>query len=459
MSASRSCRLLAVPVALLALLALALPAAADDIADAERQAREAQRRVGSATEQAAQLRARVEAAAARLTEGTRRLDDGRTELEQVRAQATQTRADAAAAEAQAGTARRRLGIVVAEAYRTPVPDGNMIGLTFDPELLRDAALAQADLDHIRGNKQDLLVDADAARVRADGLVRQTAALEADAAARERSLADQVTQLSSLARSQQQEFDGAAAALAAAQQDSRDAADQVVQEKAAEAARRAAAARAAAARAAAAKAAAARAQAATARAQAAREAAAREAAAGRAAAAAAARAEAARQEELAARRRASAASAAAPAPSSGSSGSSGSGGASCAGGSVAGYPNGYLPESALCPLHGAPGHRLRADAAAAFNRMTAAHTLCVTDSYRSYAAQVDVYSRKPDLAAVPGTSNHGLGQAVDLGCGAQSFGTPMYSWLKANAGRFGFMHPSWAEPGGSRPEPWHWEYVG
>ena len=135
------------------------------------------------------------------------------------------------------------------------------------------------------------------------------------------------------------------------------------------------------------------------------------------------------------------------------------GATCAGASTDGYPNGMLPESALCPLDVGGGHRLRADAAAAFNRLYAAGGPCVTDSYRTYAGQVDVFRRKPDLAAVPGTSNHGWGVAVDFGCGADSFDSPAYAWLKSNAGRFGFAHPLWAEPGGSRPEPWHWEYVG
>ncbi|MCW2614042.1 MAG: D-alanyl-D-alanine carboxypeptidase, partial [Frankiales bacterium] len=129
-----------------------------------------------------------------------------------------------------------------------------------------------------------------------------------------------------------------------------------------------------------------------------------------------------------------------------------------------YANGFLEASALCPLVGASG-ALRADAAAAFARMTAAHRadrgsgLCVTDSYRPYAAQVSVYRRKPHLAAVPGTSRHGLGIALDLGCGVQRFGSASYRWMKANGPRFGWVHPGWAEPGGSMPEPWHWEYVG
>ncbi len=54
---------------------------------------------------------------------------------------------------------------------------------------------------------------------------------------------------------------------------------------------------------------------------------------------------------------------------------------------------------------------------------------------------------------------GGGIALDLGCGAERFDTPTYQCLKANAPRYGWHHPTWAEPDGSRPEPWHWEYVG
>jgi hypothetical protein len=133
------------------------------------------------------------------------------------------------------------------------------------------------------------------------------------------------------------------------------------------------------------------------------------------------------------------------------------GGSCAGAATAGAPNGFLPTSSLCPIGG--GQLLRADAARAFLQMAAARPQCVTDSYRSYARQVSVFARKPELAAVPGTSNHGLGVAVDLGCGAERFGSDAFLWLKANAGRYGWVHPAWAEPGGVTPEPWHWEYVG
>jgi cell wall-associated NlpC family hydrolase len=130
----------------------------------------------------------------------------------------------------------------------------------------------------------------------------------------------------------------------------------------------------------------------------------------------------------------------------------------------GYPNGLIPPSAMCPL-GLAGHSLRCDAAAAYRAMSAAFAssfgtpICITDSYRTYASQVRLYGEKPALAAVPGTSTHGWGLAVDLCGGIESFGTPAYAWMTANAGRFGFLHPAWAAPGGGREEPWHWEYAG
>jgi cell wall-associated NlpC family hydrolase len=130
----------------------------------------------------------------------------------------------------------------------------------------------------------------------------------------------------------------------------------------------------------------------------------------------------------------------------------------------GFPNGLIPPSAMCPL-GVAGHVLRCDAAAAYQAMSSAFAgafgtpLCLTDSYRSYAGQVQLYGEKPALAAVPGTSNHGWGLAVDLCGGVERFGTPQYGWMLANAGRFGFVHPGWADPGNGREEPWHWEYAG
>ena len=138
---------------------------------------------------------------------------------------------------------------------------------------------------------------------------------------------------------------------------------------------------------------------------------------------------------------------------------------CAATADGAYANGFLPPEMLCPLRTAPGQQLAAQAAAAFDQLSTLHVqafgkpLCVTDSYRSYAEQIDVFARKPSLAATPGRSQHGWGLALDLCGGVERFDTAAFMWMKANAPSYGFIHPDWAEPGGGRPEPWHWEFVG
>lgn len=79
------------------------------------------------------------------------------------------------------------------------------------------------------------------------------------------------------------------------------------------------------------------------------------------------------------------------------------------------------------------------------------------AYRTYDEQVDLKEQKPDLAATPGTSNHGWGTAIDVN--GLDYGTPAYNWLMKNGKRFGWENPEWAVQGGSKEEPWHWEYIG
>ncbi|RMI14188.1 hypothetical protein EBM89_01590 [Cellulomonas triticagri] len=130
-----------------------------------------------------------------------------------------------------------------------------------------------------------------------------------------------------------------------------------------------------------------------------------------------------------------------------------------------YDNGQIPASALCELDFAPGQQLRCDAAEALEQLNVEFAaafgtnLVITDSYRSYSQQVACRRQKGSLCATPGTSNHGGGVAVDLGGRAYSFGTDQHDWMLANAERFGWTLPSWARATGSKPEPWHWEFVG
>ncbi len=120
----------------------------------------------------------------------------------------------------------------------------------------------------------------------------------------------------------------------------------------------------------------------------------------------------------------------------------------------GYGNGQIPATALSTIEGT-AHRLWAPAARSFEEMRTAAagdgvTIGITDSYRSYDAQVDVAARKGlysqgGLAAVPGTSNHGWGMALDLDLDATA-----QAWMREHADEYGFVE---AVP----REPWHWEY--
>lgn len=129
----------------------------------------------------------------------------------------------------------------------------------------------------------------------------------------------------------------------------------------------------------------------------------------------------------------------------------------------GFENGRIPIDKLCELSFAVGHYTRCDAASAVEDLNASYReefgtdLEVTDSYRSYEQQVATKRAKGHLAAVPGTSNHGWGTALDLGGGINQFGTTQHRWMQENAARFGWVHPQWAQADGSKPEPWHWEF--
>lgn len=129
-----------------------------------------------------------------------------------------------------------------------------------------------------------------------------------------------------------------------------------------------------------------------------------------------------------------------------------------------YANGELPGDVLCMATPAGG-LLRCDAAVSLRLLAAAYEadlgeeLCLTDTYRSRAGQLDVASRKPTLAAAPGTSMHGWGVAVDVCGGAESFGTAEHDLLVDQGPTYGWVQPGWAQSGGSKPEPWHFEFVG
>lgn len=134
-----------------------------------------------------------------------------------------------------------------------------------------------------------------------------------------------------------------------------------------------------------------------------------------------------------------------------------------GSSTAGFANGRIPPGILCPIEFAPGHRLRCDAAerlAALNlefQERFGRSLPITDSYRTYDAQVQLRVVKPALAAIPGTSNHGWGIAVDFGVPINTGRSAEYHWLRVHGPDYGWDNPVWARFDGSKPEPWHFEF--
>lgn len=133
--------------------------------------------------------------------------------------------------------------------------------------------------------------------------------------------------------------------------------------------------------------------------------------------------------------------------------------------IGGYANGRLPAAVLCELPGGSGEVLRADAAVSFVGLAAGYQaafgepICLTDGYRTLGEQQQLRRTKPRFAARPGSSEHGWGLAVDLSCGVQSFRSDRHAWLVAHAAEHGWFLPEWAQRGGARPEPWHWEYAG
>lgn len=120
-------------------------------------------------------------------------------------------------------------------------------------------------------------------------------------------------------------------------------------------------------------------------------------------------------------------------------------------------NGIFTDANTDPI---PGGRLWPEAAATWNAMRAAFIADggepdhfrpggPASSARSIPQQRFFYANRPPAAAVPGTSNHGWGVAVDIPF------PDAQAWLRRNAHRFGW---SWDE-GARVGEPWHWRYVG
>lgn len=134
----------------------------------------------------------------------------------------------------------------------------------------------------------------------------------------------------------------------------------------------------------------------------------------------------------------------------------------------GQTNGKVPAALMSPVQAsvAGSGYLRDDAARQYLSLSLAfrsavgRSLTITEGYRSYERQVDYWNRYQagtgNLAAYPGTSNHGWGISCDFGAGVETAGTAAKRWMDANAPSYGWQPTG---NGFSRPEPWHFDYSG
>ncbi|PFG34587.1 M15 family metallopeptidase [Sanguibacter antarcticus] len=134
-------------------------------------------------------------------------------------------------------------------------------------------------------------------------------------------------------------------------------------------------------------------------------------------------------------------------------------------------NGNIPASQMTQLSwghdtaGTPQY-LRTQAAQALDQLNQAYraqfgsNLDLDLTYRSYASQVAMRNELGTIAAVPGTSTHGTGNALDVPeWSCYAFGSVRRDWLVTNGPSYGWVSPSWAREGSSNPEYWHYEYTG
>jgi D-alanyl-D-alanine carboxypeptidase len=153
------------------------------------------------------------------------------------------------------------------------------------------------------------------------------------------------------------------------------------------------------------------------------------------------------------------------------------------------PNNYQPSDLIYPdipftfAQKAEKRQMRAEAGAAIEKLFAGakqqgvHLLGVS-AYRSYASQTalfnyyvekDGYEAARTYSAVPGTSEHETGLAIDVTggdgtCAAEDCfeGTKEASWLQDHAAEYGFIirYPKGKDSiTGYQYEPWHLRYVG
>ena len=148
------------------------------------------------------------------------------------------------------------------------------------------------------------------------------------------------------------------------------------------------------------------------------------------------------------------------------------------------PYDEAPTAELEPVTADGQNRLRSAAAAKFKQMEAAAqaegiNLVLISAFRSVAAQEKIFfevkeqrvqatTKRAEVSAPPGHSEHHTGYAVDLGDGnaphthlePEFEQTAAFKWLQANAPKYSFeLSFPRNNPQGISYEPWHWRFVG
>lgn len=143
-----------------------------------------------------------------------------------------------------------------------------------------------------------------------------------------------------------------------------------------------------------------------------------------------------------------------------------------------------PLSELKPITSDGAIKMRTPAAEKFKAMSAAAgangiILVPISGFRSLedqkhlffdvkAQRAQVATKRAEVSAPPGYSEHHTGYAVDIGDGntpatnlSQSFeNTAAFKWLEQNAARYSFeISFTKGNPQGVSYEPWHWRFVG
>lgn len=134
-------------------------------------------------------------------------------------------------------------------------------------------------------------------------------------------------------------------------------------------------------------------------------------------------------------------------------------------SLEGYKNGYLDDEVLCPISFSPDYKMYCPAEKMLSLMNEDYKeefgtdLKIVSAYRSFEHQASLYARDQVFVAVPGTSQHSNGLAIDFGSATGGFidwDEPTTLWVMENGYKYGYSMGVWQSKE-NLPEPWHVEF--